>query len=107
PVDGRADVPAAELHAAIADADLVVAHAGIGSCLTAPDAGRCPAVLPRRREHGEPADHHHEPIPPELDRRGLAGRRLPAELTAQDLRAAMARRVRVAVTPRTFLLDAV
>ncbi|WP_251838712.1 glycosyltransferase [Oceanitalea stevensii] len=107
PVEGRADVPAAELHAAIAEADLVIAHAGIGSCLTTLDAGRCPVVLPRRQQHGEHVDDHQELIAHELDRRGLAVRRLPAELTAQDLRAAMARRVRAAVPPRTFLLDAV
>ncbi|PYF99663.1 UDP-N-acetylglucosamine:LPS N-acetylglucosamine transferase [Georgenia satyanarayanai] len=107
PVDARVDVPAAELHAAIEEADLVVAHAGIGSCLTALDAGRCPVVLPRRQEHGEHVDNHQELIAHELDRRGLAVRRLPGELTAQDLRAAMARRVQAAVTPQTFVLGAV
>lgn len=107
PVDGEVDVPAARLHTAIAEADLVIAHAGIGSCLTALDAGRCPVVLPRRQAHGEHVDDHQELIAGELDRRGLAVRRLPAELTAHDLRAAMARRVHVAATPRSFLLDAV
>ncbi len=107
PIRARVDVPAAELHAAIGEADLVVAHAGIGSCLTALDAGRCPVVLPRRQEHGEHVDNHQELIAHELDRRGLAVRRLPGELTAQDLRAAMARRVQAAVAPQTFVLGAV
>lgn len=107
PVEARVGVPAAELKAAVKEADLVVAHAGIGSCLTALDAGRCPVVLPRRQEHGEHVDNHQELIAHELDRRGLAVRRLPSELTAQDLRVAMARRVRAAVTPQNFVLGAV
>jgi UDP-N-acetylglucosamine--N-acetylmuramyl-(pentapeptide) pyrophosphoryl-undecaprenol N-acetylglucosamine transferase len=107
PVDARVDVPAAELHAAIAGADLVVAHAGIGSCLTALDAGRCPVVLPRRHAHGEHVDDHQELIAHELDRRGLAVRRLPDELTAADLRTAMARCVQTTDTPAAFALEAV
>ncbi|WP_218013614.1 glycosyltransferase [Georgenia sp. 311] len=107
PLDGRAEVPAAELRRAIADADLVVAHAGIGSCLTALDAGRTPVVLPRRRSEGEHVDDHQELIARELDRRGLAVRRLPGELTAADLMAAMSRRVQRAESTREFTLGRV
>ncbi|HLT83554.1 MAG TPA: glycosyltransferase [Phototrophicaceae bacterium] len=106
PIEGRVDVPAAELHAAIGAADLVIAHAGIGSCLTALDAGRSPVVLPRRHAFDEHVDDHQELIAHELDRRGLAVRRLPGELTGADLRAAMARRVRAVDTYQEFRLDA-
>jgi UDP-N-acetylglucosamine--N-acetylmuramyl-(pentapeptide) pyrophosphoryl-undecaprenol N-acetylglucosamine transferase len=92
-IDARADVPAAELHAAIAAADLVIAHSGIGSCLIALDAGRCPVLLPRRHELGEHVDGHQQMIADELDRRGLAVSRAPEELVADDLRAAMGRSI--------------
>lgn len=104
PVDGRVEVPAAELRAAIAAADLVIAHAGIGSCLAALDCGRCPVLLPRRPEHGEHVDAHQELIAGELDRRGLAVRRAPEELTAADLREAMTRAVGRLETPGRFRL---
>ncbi|MHB1064830.1 MAG: glycosyltransferase [Georgenia sp.] len=104
PVNGRVDVPSAELHAAIAAADLVVAHAGIGSCLATLDSGLCPVVLPRRPEHDEHVDAHQELIAGELDRRGLAIRRAPEELTADDLRAAMSRSVSRLDVPERFRL---
>lgn len=107
PVEGRVDVPSAELHAAIAEADLVVAHAGIGSCLATLDSGRCPVVLPRRPEHDEHVDAHQELIAGELDRRGLAIRRAPEDLTADDLREAMARSVTRVDQPDRFRLAVV
>ena len=107
PLAGRVDVPATELRAAIADADLVIAHAGIGSCLTALDAGRSPVVLPRRQAEGEHVDDHQELIARELDRRRLAVRRAPTELTAEDLAAAMTRRVSRVGDEREFALGRV
>ncbi|WP_324649585.1 glycosyltransferase [Georgenia sp. H159] len=107
PVDGRVDVPAAELHEAIGRADLVIAHAGIGSCLTALDAGRCPVVLPRRQSFDEHVDDHQELIARELDRRGLAVRRLPEELRAVDLVDAMSRVVARTERVNDFVLGGV
>lgn len=107
PVEVRVDVPSAELHAAIAEADLVVAHAGIGSCLATLDSGLCPVVLPRRPEHDEHVDAHQELIAGELDRRGLAIRRAPEDLSADDLREAMARSVSRVDQPDRFRLAVV
>lgn len=104
PIDARVDVPAAELKAAIAQADLVIAHAGIGSCLTALDAGRSPVVLPRRPEHDEHVDGHQEMIARELDGRGLAVSRAPEHLSAADLREAMSRAVTRVDVPAPFRL---
>lgn len=71
-LDVRTTVPPSELRRAVAAADLVIAHAGVGSALLALDAGRCPVLLPRRRAHGEHTDDHQVLIAEELSRRGLA-----------------------------------
>lgn len=105
-IDGEVNVSQRRLRTAMADADLVIAHAGIGSILTALDAGRCPVVLPRHQAYGEHIDDHQELIAGELHQRHLAVRRLPDELSAEDLRTAMSRSV-VAADPATgFHLDA-
>ena len=44
--------PAAELKAEIAEADVVIAHAGVGSALGALEEGRSPVLVPRRAAHG-------------------------------------------------------
>ena len=54
---------------AVAEADVVVAHAGIGSVLTALDAGKPVVLMPRRadlREHRN--DHQASPPPPSFSR---------------------------------------
>jgi UDP-N-acetylglucosamine--N-acetylmuramyl-(pentapeptide) pyrophosphoryl-undecaprenol N-acetylglucosamine transferase len=68
----RADVPHAELRAAIAEADVVVAHAGTGAALTAMELGRCAVLVPRRAVFDEHVDDHQVQIARELARRGLA-----------------------------------
>lgn len=103
--DPRDQVPASELRAAVAEADLVIAHAGIGSALTALDLGACPVLLPRLSRHGEHVDDHQLMIAGELDRRRLSVSRDPGDLTAADLTEAMSTRV---VTDRAvppFALD--
>ncbi len=105
-VDARKAVPASELHEAMATADLVIAHAGIGSALTALDLGRCPVLLPRRRHHGEHVDDHQLMIADELARRGLAVSRDPADLAAADLVRAMTTPVKADETARPFELSA-
>jgi UDP-N-acetylglucosamine transferase subunit ALG13 len=94
PIDSVESVPSKQLDAAMRDADVVVAHAGIGSALAALEAGRCPILVPRERAHGEHVDDHQALIATALDARGLALRRSPAELTAADLLDAAARTVR-------------
>lgn len=100
-----ADLPSAELEAAMAEADLVVAHAGVGSALSALEAGRQPLLVPRRAEHGEHVDDHQEQIAAELERRGLALAREVGELTREDLTAAAGRAVKPASAPAPFRLD--
>ena len=93
PIEARASVPSAEMHAAVAAADLVVAHAGIGSALTALDAGLCPVLLPRRASRREHVDDHQLLIADDLEARGIAVARDPGALTADDLRLALRTRV--------------
>ncbi len=81
----RSYVGHTELAQRMAEADLVVSHAGVGSALTAMRAGRLPLLVPRRAARGEHVDDHQVQIAVELERRGLAvaceaGALAPAEL---------------------------
>jgi UDP-N-acetylglucosamine--N-acetylmuramyl-(pentapeptide) pyrophosphoryl-undecaprenol N-acetylglucosamine transferase len=100
----RREMPAAELRRAMADADVVVAHAGTGSALAALEAGKCAVLVPRESAHGEHVDDHQRQLADELGRRGLAIARRVSELTLNDLdRAAAIRINRVEAPP--LLLD--
>ncbi len=57
-IDAHRSVPATELEAAIAAADLVVAHAGTGTALTSLRLGHRPVLVARRGAHGEHVDDH-------------------------------------------------
>jgi len=103
-IDGRDTVTSSELGTAIREADLVIAHAGVGSALTALEVGRRPLLLPRRRAHGEHVDDHQEMIGAELDRRGLAVCCEADAVSAADLRAAMAGSVAMLGSPPAFRL---
>jgi UDP-N-acetylglucosamine transferase subunit ALG13 len=104
-IEGLNAVPAASLRTAIADADLVIAHAGVGSALTALDQGRAPVLLTRRKIYDEMVDDHQLMIAGELDRRGLAVSRDPDELTQDDLLRAMTMGVERVHSPAAFPLD--
>jgi UDP-N-acetylglucosamine--N-acetylmuramyl-(pentapeptide) pyrophosphoryl-undecaprenol N-acetylglucosamine transferase len=84
-IDAHSLVPADELSAAMRRADVVVAHAGIGSALTSLEAGRCPVLVPRLRRYGEHVDDHQRQIANELDGLGLAVARDVADLRLADL----------------------
>ena len=101
PAGARHQVPSAELRQAMREADVVIAHAGVGSALAAMQAGRRALVVPRRRAHGEHVDDHQVEMALELSRRDLVVAREAAELTLADLDAAAAWTVRasLAVTP--------
>ena len=92
PVDGRDSVPVGELRDAVAEADLVVAHAGVGSALMALDCGRAPLLLPRLARYGEHVDDHQVLIGSELATRGLAEPCDPYALSV-DVLVHVARRV--------------
>jgi UDP-N-acetylglucosamine transferase subunit ALG13 len=103
-ISGQDQVPASELHDAMAEADLVIAHAGIGSSLAALDLGHCPVLLPRRAKRAEHVDDHQVQIAEELDRRRLAVSRDPADLTADDLIAALGQSVLATPSNLEFIL---
>lgn len=104
-VVGRVSMPHDELIGAIAGADLVIAHAGVGSALSALEAGRHPVLVGRRRALGEHVDDHQLQIAEELSKRGLATACEPEEITAEVLARAARRRVVVAQDPPPLLLD--
>lgn len=94
PIDGIASLSSSELDEEMRRADVVVAHAGIGSALAALDAGRCPILVPRERAHGEHIDDHQRQIATELERRGLAIHRSVESLTWDDLERAAGQAVK-------------
>lgn len=102
-IEAEEFVPAERLKAAISQADLVIAHAGIGSCLQILDSGRAPILLARSRHHGEHVDDHQRMIAAELDRRGLAVTRDPERLSVEDVVEALRLSPRRGV-PDPFLL---
>ncbi|MGB5760656.1 MAG: glycosyltransferase [Acidimicrobiales bacterium] len=65
-------VPESDLVAAIADADVVVSHAGAGSLSLVLQAGRVPVFVPRRAAFGEQIDDHQVELARWADGRGLA-----------------------------------
>ena len=104
PLEARPRVPATELFAAMADADVVVAHAGTGSALAALQAGRFPVLVPRRPEFDEHVDDHQLQIAAMLGERGLAATAEVDGITADLLRAAAATRVRHRADAAPFVL---
>jgi UDP-N-acetylglucosamine transferase subunit ALG13 len=78
-------LPHAELVDAIARADVVVSHSGIGSALDVLEAGKVPVLVPRRASRGEHVDDHQRLIARELHVRGLAVHRELDDVTWQDL----------------------
>jgi UDP-N-acetylglucosamine transferase subunit ALG13 len=89
----RAFLPEHELVAAMRDADVVIAHAGVGSALSALEAGKAPVLIPRRCAHREHVDDHQEQIARELLDRGLAVSCEADELSRDHLELAAALRV--------------
>jgi UDP-N-acetylglucosamine--N-acetylmuramyl-(pentapeptide) pyrophosphoryl-undecaprenol N-acetylglucosamine transferase len=71
-IDPQVSLPAAELSRAMAKSDAVITHAGVGSALSALEAGKCPVFVPRRKRCKEHVDDHQALLASELDRRGLA-----------------------------------
>jgi UDP-N-acetylglucosamine transferase subunit ALG13 len=103
-IQPRDRVPAREMRSAIEAADLVVAHAGIGSALTVLDAGKCPVLLPRLRRRSEHVDDHQLMIAAELAGRGLAVTVDATAVTSADLRRAMGTSVNTRASAKGFPL---
>jgi UDP-N-acetylglucosamine transferase subunit ALG13 len=99
-IQGHHAIPERELIAAIGEADVLVAHAGVGTALAALEIGKCPVLVPRRLAHGEHVDDHQIQIASELSHRGLALSVEADALTLEHLLDAAAIRVAtVAVEP--------
>jgi UDP-N-acetylglucosamine--N-acetylmuramyl-(pentapeptide) pyrophosphoryl-undecaprenol N-acetylglucosamine transferase len=71
-IDSRRSMPAPELSRAMAESDVVITHAGIGSAIAALEAGKRPVFVPRRKRFKEHVDDHQAYIATELDQRKLA-----------------------------------
>ena len=71
-IDARPWCTPTELEASMREADVVIAHAGVGSALAALGAGACPVLVPRRRDRAEHVDDHQVQLAAGLARRGLA-----------------------------------
>jgi len=104
-IDAREAVPHGELVAAVAEADVVVAHSGTGAALTAMEAGRCPVLVPRLARHGEHVDDHQVQIAAELAGRDLAVAAAPEDLDADLLATAARRRVARVSQPPPLRLE--
>ncbi|HEU0088681.1 MAG TPA: glycosyltransferase [Pseudonocardiaceae bacterium] len=104
PIHPLRALPAAELAAALARADIVVSHAGTGSALAALDSGRFPLLVPRAAGQGEAPDNHQPQLAGELARRGLALHREADSVTVDDLLATLSVAVRRSATPPPFEL---
>ncbi len=104
PIHAHRQLPAGELQEAIEAADVVIAHAGCGSSVSALEAGKTPVLVPRRRSHGENVDDHQLLIADELDKRKLAVVRSVEDLTLDDLLLAARGRVLVDPHPAPFSL---
>ncbi len=95
----------AQLDDAMRDAQVVITHSGIGSALSALEAGRRPILVAREKRYGEHVDDHQAQIAEVLDGSGLALRRSPGELTSGDLAAVAASEIRTASAPPPLMLD--
>ena len=69
----------------VRQADVVIAHAGVGSILMALACGKAPIVLPRLARHGEHIDDHQLDIARLLDQRRLVHLASPETLALTDL----------------------
>ncbi len=101
-IQGRDRVPSEDMASAIAECDVVVAHAGTGIALMALENGRYPVLVPRRALHGEHVDDHQLSIALELNLRDLCVSRDVDSLRLCDLELGAARTVVKAVSPAPF-----
>ncbi|HEX5924512.1 MAG TPA: glycosyltransferase [Baekduia sp.] len=92
-ITGHHAIPERDLTQAMREADVVVAHAGVGTALAALEVGKCAVLVPRRVAHGEHVDDHQTQIAGELGNRGLALSVEADDLGLAHLLAAAASRV--------------
>jgi UDP-N-acetylglucosamine transferase subunit ALG13 len=97
-IAGTPVLPEAVLAAAMRASDVVVSHAGVGSAITALEAGKRPVLVARSSAFGEHVDDHQSQIAADLERRGLATDARPETLTLRVLEEAAAFAVKPAST---------
>lgn len=100
---GHHAIPERDLIHAIREADVLVAHAGVGIALAAFEVGKCPVLVPRRLAHGEHVDDHQIQIAKELASRGLALSIEADDLSLSDLFLAARKRVGTFATDPPFI----
>lgn len=101
-ITGHYAIPEKDLSEAMREADVVIAHAGVGSAVAAFEVGKCPVLVPRRHALGEHVDDHQIQVAEELAGRGLAISADADKLDRADLLAAAARMVTVKDEMPTF-----
>ena len=92
-IEGHDAIPEADLTQAMQEADVVVAHAGVGTALAAFEVGACPLLIPRRHALNEHVDDHQIQIADELVKRNLVVSLDASGVRLEDLLGAGARRV--------------
>lgn len=103
-IDAHSMLPSAVLDQAIADADVVIGHAGCGTALSALNAGKFAILVPREMQYGELVDTHQVEIAKWLEERNLVFHRNPNSISMDDIYMAAERRVCRSNTPPAFRL---
>jgi UDP-N-acetylglucosamine--N-acetylmuramyl-(pentapeptide) pyrophosphoryl-undecaprenol N-acetylglucosamine transferase len=104
PIEAHPFVAAAALDAAIAEADVVIGHAGCGFALSALNAGKYPILVPRDPRQRELVDDHQIELARFLADLGVALGSRPETISLADLRTASSRRVARREKPPTIKL---
>lgn len=87
-IEAHQMVPQDQLVKAIAEADVVISHAGAGSLALTLEAGKVPVFVPRRADFGEQIDDHQVELARWADSKNLAIMAEADQVTTSDLEAA-------------------
>ena len=102
-IAARPLVPADDLAQAVAEADVVISHAGCGSALLALQAGKYPILVPRMPERGELVDAHQVQLARFLAGEDLALFRTTETMSSGDLALVAGRMIQKSRPPRLML----
>ena len=101
----RSEMSTDEIRLAMAEADVVVAHGGVGSILAALGAGKVPILVPRRHGRGEHVDDHQTQIAQRLADRQLAIVADSRTIGLEHFSEALTRNVKREAVDRKFILQ--
>jgi UDP-N-acetylglucosamine--N-acetylmuramyl-(pentapeptide) pyrophosphoryl-undecaprenol N-acetylglucosamine transferase len=102
-ISGHYAIPEQDLTQAMQEADVVVAHAGVGTALAVLEIGKCPLLVPRRLSLQEHVDDHQTQVATKLKARDLAICVEADELSYEDLLTAAASRVTTLTQAPSFV----